>query len=168
MRCRHRQPQRPADDQVGPGQTVTLNSNLVNALNPTYLWCTLPCTTTSNQPQFTFAPDLDSYAVGLAWEGGCLATDFVTFVLPVGIPQASVGEFSLSPNPATDFLTLRVSRPLASPAQIRLLNPLGQQVRSFEMTGKEQVLSLEGLSKGVYLLEFSRDASKEVRRVLIR
>ncbi len=71
---------------------------------------------------------------------------------------------NIFPNPANDLLVIRHSSPQPLPAL--LTQPDGRIILKFE-AGQYHPLSLKGLSKGMYLLSFSKDGKWVSRKLLI-
>jgi hypothetical protein len=62
--------------------------------------------------------------------------------------------FSISPNPATDYLTLHFAGSVAL-SQIRIINLLGEIKYSSLITGTETNLNVSALAQGIYFIEVS-------------
>ncbi len=70
-------------------------------------------------------------------------------------------DFTLFPNPATNFVRL------SSPVEIvNIFNVNGQLVKS--VNGNVQLINVENLQKGFYLVEVNTGKEKQIKRMLIR
>lgn len=96
--------------------------------------------------------------------------------LSVGItPNQSIAEYvvlkniQIYPVPTYGLLTLKVDAERKATAQIKLMNILGKELlqQKVEITAgvNETALNLEGLAKGIYILEIESNGEKLVRRV---
>lgn len=77
------------------------------------------------------------------------------------------GRISLSPNPATDAVTVQYGD--VAVQQIQLFDPAGRLVRSYEAIPSENVtLPLSGLQSGMYLLQFTTTGGRWVEKLVVR
>lgn len=72
--------------------------------------------------------------------------------IPVGIEEVKEVEFSVSPNPATDFLTVNINEKIT----LKLFNSAGKLVREED----ENTMNVSDLSRGAYLLEIRGSGNK--------
>ncbi|HVN58323.1 MAG TPA: T9SS type A sorting domain-containing protein [Bacteroidales bacterium] len=70
--------------------------------------------------------------------------------------------FSLYPNPASDFLTLKVEGDNISGLFYRLLDTSGKLLGTGQLTGNETIIQMSSLPPSVYILKIS-SGSKPVR-----
>ena len=90
------------------------------------------------------------------------------------VPKTSVGvknpatqlDFSLSPNPASQFCVVRLSRPPARDCMLRLLNVAGQLIQDLQFFSGEITLDLAGLPPGIYVVEIHTGEGTGVRRLV--
>lgn len=68
--------------------------------------------------------------------------------------QASNGTFLVYPTMANDYITVRLPEPNTKPAQVRIVNTLGQIVKRDVLAAEtyEQTIQLDGLVSGEYML----------------
>jgi len=74
------------------------------------------------------------------------------------------------PNPARNLVNLSLQRPLATRADVRLLNAQGQVMQQYQMaTGQQQLeMNTAALSAGVYLVELNAEESVHTQKVIIQ
>lgn len=79
-------------------------------------------------------------------------------------------KLSISPNPATDELTLRFSTPLSGELGIRLLNAQGQIVQRFgRVPAMDAVpVSVANLPRGVYFVVVENEGVRATRKVVVQ
>jgi len=79
----------------------------------------------------------------------------------------------ISPNPASDFVLIDYELSEFSDVKIRMINTLGQEVKTFANTsqtsGTHQLKpSLKGLSPGLYFINFQINNNNIVRKMIVR
>ncbi len=79
-------------------------------------------------------------------------------------------DFSIIPNPANDFAQLNVNSSLTGRFQLRIFNVLGQSMSEEAIhlfQGENQIpLNMNGLSKGIYLINLSQGNRSITRRLV--
>lgn len=73
---------------------------------------------------------------------------------------------SVSPNPATDKITLQLKNAPAADALVAVYTITGQQVIRQKVTATNTDIALNGLTKGVYLLSYYADGARETLRII--
>ncbi|PSK92058.1 T9SS type A sorting domain-containing protein [Taibaiella chishuiensis] len=73
---------------------------------------------------------------------------------------------SVSPNPATDRITLQLKSAPAADAAVTIYSVTGRQVLHQKITATRTDIPLEGLTKGIYLLAYTADGKRETLRVV--
>lgn len=136
-----------SDVTIPQGSDITLDAG-----NPgeSYLWSTGATTQTIK------ANTTGTYSVTVTNSHGCSASDaIVVTVEPVGVNGVTAinGVLNLHPNPARDQVTIRVNDAKLIGSTLSLVDAFGRVVRTVQATGKEHVLSLDGLATGIYLLK---------------
>lgn len=95
----------------------------------------------------------------------------VGYSLPVEDPQAPIWSFSVYPSPASDIVTAEISMPLYSDVQLRLMNMLGEEVISQQLSVTQQLekvaLDVSGITSGIYYLVAETGTSRQVKKVVI-
>lgn len=86
---------------------------------------------------------------------------------PSGIPEFAGASFSMYPNPATGHLMVTLDAP-GSPAELRLMDPLGRTVLDQVLTGERSVIDLAALGKGPYLVQVRRNERTTTEKLVIR
>lgn len=143
--------------------TVTMD----NGATPfTYVWNSTP---PQNGPTATGLSS-GTYTVTVTDSSGCIFEDDVLVNLVTQVFRLSSGNHvSIYPNPTDGLLELRFELPEARDLQLRLLNPIGQEVlaRNWEnlQSGTRQ-LQLHNLAAGVYILQLS-DGQTTLNKKLI-
>lgn len=83
-----------------------------------------------------------------------------------------IEELIVYPNPATDRLTVEFSLPQAEKIDIRLTDLAGKVLRQNAVDGidgaNQTRISLDGVAKGLYLLEVATPSGKSVRKVTVQ
>jgi len=85
----------------------------------------------------------------------------------IGIAELQSDLFKLYPNPAVNN-AVKVELASNSPATAQLVSITGETVRNFDLTQASNLLDLNGLTTGVYLLKIYQDGALGVKRVVIR
>jgi extracellular elastinolytic metalloproteinase len=98
------------------------------------------------------------------------------YSMPPSIAKASqaenvtvknTGVISVSPNPATNNVTLTISGNKKS-LNVDLVNASGQQIKRFNMIGESLQINLPKLSSGMYYLKISGDGVNETRKLIVQ
>lgn len=77
---------------------------------------------------------------------------FIVNVLPcTGISENSFQQFSVSPNPFNDRISLSFNNPHNSTAFLKIFNSIGEAVLEKEISLEDQTLELTSLPQGIYL-----------------
>lgn len=91
--------------------------------------------------------------------------------LNVGVKEQNANDFNLVvfPNPASDHLTVKYNDLKAEDATLKLINSLGQVVIEENLNADccSKDLNIEGLPKGIYLLQIKGKTLSEVKKVMI-
>lgn len=90
----------------------------------------------------------------------------------VGIKDLEAnGLLKIWPNPATDQFYLRYGRPVGTNATVEVFNALGERVlatkRTFSSADNVEVLNVEGLGQGIYLVRVVADGTTSTQRITI-
>ncbi len=162
----------PPDTTVCLYDTVTLDAG-----NPgsSYLWSNGAVERTISFSTTGIGYDSQVYSVEVVNANGCKGQATINVIFTndacTGIDEtAEAGNFILFPNPARDFLRIRQVRYLGETAGV-LLSPLGKTLRTFQLSGSEQLSSadidLAGIPKGIYLVRFSNPLFTQVYKLVI-
>lgn len=84
-------------------------------------------------------------------------------VIPTLDPAA---QFSLSPNPASDFVVLRRSH--STPGRLSILDATGREVMQREIPGKSTKVETSALAPGIYFLRLTTDRGHSTQKLLVR
>jgi hypothetical protein len=97
------------------------------------------------------------------------------FHLRMGQSSLASGSAALTltmmPNPATDQVTVLINAPQDGEGVIRLISVTGQEMRQVKVASVKDasvVVSLDGIASGMYLVEFTTNGNKVVRRLVKR
>lgn len=82
----------------------------------------------------------------------------------VGVAEATVGTFSLYPNPATSSVTLDG---LTTGSTINLMDAVGRMVGSFAANAERMEIPVSGLGKGMYLVQVMDSGSTGTARLIV-
>lgn len=86
----------------------------------------------------------------------------------VGIEEGlESNDVRIYPNPNNGEFTVEIHRPIEKGARITLFNSLGQEVYGTILIGEKANLTLNGLTKGVYLLRVNSDDASTIRKVVV-
>lgn len=111
-----------------------------------------------------------TYSVTVTDANGCPVGSLYTIGNSVGIrEQVSNGDFSVSPNPATSTITLDKTFNSHVPAEITVLNMLGEKVMTVQAeasNGLHTVLNVSDLPSGIYYIEISSPEGKSLSRFI--
>ena len=116
-----------------------------------FQWVSCPnFTPLANQTNPAFSPlQNGSYAV-IATDGGCSDTSDCVTVSNIGLSEGTSLRLTASPNPASDWTEIWLSRDVR---QLELVNMLGQRVRAFTQVPAGVLrVNLSGLPSGLYLV----------------
>ncbi len=76
-------------------------------------------------------------------------------------------EVKVFPNPASDQVILSLDQNISGNANLQLFNSLGQQVRTFTLTGNRFSFPVGDLPEGVYILRLSYEGEEVVKRFIV-
>ncbi len=83
----------------------------------------------------------------------------------VGINDVEKVEFSIFPNPATDYVLLTI--PKAIKARMRILDVNGKLVKSDSFSGDRKQVNLGDLENGLYFIEIQDENSTIVKKLVV-
>ena len=77
--------------------------------------------------------------------------------------------YLLFPNPTDGVVNIWFENELERGADIRVFNSIGQLMRNYGVTrlGKQYVLNLSNLDRGIYILQFDDGTDKWVERIIV-
>jgi len=102
---------------------------------------------------------------GLALYQSPLSTDGEVGAVEVG----QLLEFEVFPNPATDFITVKLTDGTFADPGFRMFNALGQLVKSGRLQqGGDGQIDISQISPGIYFIEIKRGERTGVKRVFIQ
>lgn len=79
--------------------------------------------------------------------------------------NATISQWEMFPNPANEMLY--VSNPAGGNFQLNLIDLSGRTVRSETLNGTQAKISLDGLGRGVYLVEVVSEKGRGVKRLVV-
>jgi len=91
-----------------------------------------------------------NYSVTVTDALGCTTSATVT-VVSTGINETNVLNFSIIPNPASDFLQINLNKKLN--AEYTIIDIQGKKVLNAQCFSNQIILNLESLAKGIYTLQ---------------
>jgi hypothetical protein len=80
--------------------------------------------------------------------------------------QASVNAFSISPNPASDFVSFDLEESYAKSADYRVFDLLGNQLLAGNLNGPHTRIALQSLQSGVYMVKCTSASGCQTRRLV--
>ncbi|WP_340170298.1 S8/S53 family peptidase [Lacinutrix sp.] len=84
----------------------------------------------------------------------------------LSVKTNNISNFIMYPNPTKDQVNINLSG-INNKATIKIHNLLGQQVLAKELTQKKSTVSLNNLSKGLYLVTIKTKNHKSVKKLII-
>lgn len=147
---------------------VTLAGNTLSAVatNAMYQWldCNNNNAEINGEQGATFSPDLSgNYAVEVT-QNGCTDVSICTQVSLAEIEELSKAGFLIHPKPSKGFFTVSWSE--TENKTIRVLNALGQEIRTVHTYGVQMNLNIKLLS-GIYFIELSGENQPALRQRII-
>lgn len=109
-----------------------------------------------------------TYTVTVTDDNGCETTASITLKLTTGLADviASGFSFQLFPNPASDEVTIALSR-WTPGVSIRIRNILGQEILSNLITAQQTRYDLSPLATGVYVVEIREGEATLIKELVI-
>lgn len=150
--------------------SVTLSGNTLTAVSSggTYEW--LNCSTglsviAGETAQSFIAPANGSYAMKIS-ENGCIDTSSCYTFTTVGIDQNNDSEFSIFPNPATDYVTIKLTN--SENTIVRIIDIKGAEQSVFNTNGMASVLlDLSKLEAGIYVIQVINNSKVTSKQLVI-
>ena len=151
------------DATGGQSNGSAMISNTTGGTSPyTYLWSTGATTST-----ITGVPG-GNYTVTITDAYGCTLLSSVTVVSTItGVPNVGAGiSFTLSPNPASDQLTVTLDKTSAE-MSVSMKNVLGQTLVNKAITDQNTTLNISLYANGVYFVEVKQGDKQAVKQFII-
>jgi hypothetical protein len=126
------------------------NSPCVNAGNNSFLPADILTDLDGNERIMENIVDLGAYEYGVT---GTVATS-----------EASPMNFSIFPNPAHGSFFIKTD---GNPVEARLINTHGQLLKSWRIKDNIELVNVEGIPSGLYLISIIKDAKKYELKILI-
>jgi len=150
--------------------SVTISGNTITAFSSggTYEW--LNCSTAfsvigGETAQSFTAPANGSYAMKIS-ENGCIDTSSCYTFTTIGVDQYDDSEFSIFPNPATDFVTVKLA--YSENTIIRIMDTKGSEQSEFNTSGKASLLlDLSNLEAGIYIIQVITNSHTTSKQLVI-
>jgi hypothetical protein len=151
----------PSTATLCAGGCANLNANASGGLGQyTYTWSP----TTSTLSFATVCPSVTSVYTLTLKDTCCtvVLTKTVTVNSCSGIGENNSlnSEFTIYPNPAKNFVTIRTN--VAKTKEARIINGIGQEVMRIELTKEQTHIDVSKLSKGIYFVKIDDVISKLV------
>lgn len=156
--------------------SATLCSNASN-LTPTLIDGAVTGTFTSTPAGLTLdassglvtasSSTIGTYTVQFASDVANTCNDSTTVSITIqdcaGLPEYLSSAFSVSPNPAKDFITVSMSDNISADAVIRLMTAEGKEVETRVVSSnKEEVFNVSNLEAGIYFVQLADKIEKVV------
>jgi hypothetical protein len=141
------------------------DSVLCAASCETYVWF-LNGNAISNQNSCLQVTQNGSYSVACINQQGC-ASDTAIYVLSdLAVDPLNLSDmYSISPNPADDFVAVRIPNEAAG-MEYFVLDEQGRELLSGKVELTESHISLKNLSDGVYFIRLQKEGVAVIRRVV--
>ena len=134
--------------QWGYDDLTTLDSTLIpGEINPNYF---------NSQPDFNHL----SYWV-MTNHNGCFQKTY--FNIPTGVTNVNEGNgvnLKLYPNPATDIINIEINSSITGNVQVNVMNLVGQNISTVDMSNHSANLDISSLPAGVYLVDCIQNGVK--------
>lgn len=88
--------------------------------------------------------------------------------IPAGVEDFTDKMFSVWPNPANDVLNISFRDGVEKNASASIYDIQGRLVRNVALTGADNQLDVQGLSKGVYVVSVTNGSKTDVQKVVIK
>jgi hypothetical protein len=89
-------------------------------------------------------------------------------IVPTGISQITMQEFSIYPNPTFDNVTIKMNSDERIPAMISVSDMMGQQIIETPYDYPQSDISLKPLTPGVYILKIQSPEFSITRKIIKR
>ena len=86
----------------------------------------------------------------------------------VGINEIKIADFDISPNPANDFINLKIGNDFDQNGSISIYNIIGKKVLNHFYSGQQTTLDINTLENGVYLIKIEDESGNKKTRKLIK
>ena len=97
-----------------------------------------------------------SYNYTIVDSNHCSKTGTVTISFSNAIAQLTKEQVSIYPNPATNTITIYIGQNFEEGKTIRVINTLGEEVKSWTTKNKVQTESVSDLASGVYTIKIDK------------
>jgi hypothetical protein len=130
-----------------------------------YIWTGGPGATT---PNYTVFPQVTTtYTLAGTDNNGCSKTVQVTQLVAtcIGIEEQSplAGLLSIYPNPSQGEFTIQAETDM----NISILNELGQTVKTFSLSQKENKVQIHDLANGIYFIRAEKDGNTGIKKIIL-
>lgn len=168
---------------VNPGDTVSFANNTLSITPPSYQWSITPNTgwqytsatnATSESPVVIFNNtgfyDVQLVATNSRGADTLLIPSYIEVKMPVGLESSAAPETEIKifPNPieANQSLSLRSSNPIK---EIRLISLDGKElIQKLPANPLVEELKLQGISKGIYIIQIELENTTKSKKIIIR
>ncbi|MDO9511818.1 MAG: PKD domain-containing protein [Bacteroidales bacterium] len=170
-------PALPVVGFIANNQTIVVNNSVqftdqTAGVGPlTYKWSFeggTPATSTVQNPLVLYSTvgvwDVKLVVTNAGGSDSLTKTDYITVGINPGIIGNLSNSFTLSPNPAREFINLDHA---FNRADITIFSLLGKKVAQYSTTSKRSRVSISHLPQGVYLVKLVSDQGEELTRKLI-
>ncbi|KAB1061810.1 T9SS type A sorting domain-containing protein [Salibacter halophilus] len=97
-----------------------------------------------------------------SWKRGCIAYN--------SVPDRDLTEnssFKLYPNPAENYVKVEFSVDQKSTSRVEVFNTLGAMVRSQKVSDNREIIQLDNMPAGIYLIRVSGSEVNETKRLIV-
>jgi len=78
-----------------------------------------------------------------------------------------LANFSIYPNPATDYLYIKIPKPYINQAELTLFSATGVLIRKEHLTKNHQAMPIKDLAKGVYFAHLTNEKGYSIQKIII-
>lgn len=140
-------PMQVTEQVTYPGCSTCCDGNVnlnINGGTPVYTYSWTPTYPGAGN----FCPGTYNYCVTDA--NGCSVCDTVVVLNPLGVAENLNGDFTVSPNPANDFI--RVQRTTNEPTVVLIRDVSGKLIREYSLNSESFSMDIAAFAEGVYFV----------------
>ncbi|MEO6902831.1 MAG: DUF4397 domain-containing protein [Bacteroidia bacterium] len=114
-------------------------------------------------------PATNQNAAGFALIGVLPNGTVVIFSNVTGVDKINLANFSVYPNPTTDFVQINFSETIASASKVTITNTIGQEVKSEIIPNgtSNYIIKTADLSKGIYFIRTTVGKSASTQKLIV-
>jgi PKD repeat protein len=130
-------------------------------------------TSTDQDPWHTYTAAGDYSVMLIAYNSSypadtLIRPDYIHVLNPSGINNIQAAGIKIYPNPFSDHISIKMSKPAENISAVRIFDISGRVLKNIPISANQNklLLSAKELNKGIYLLEIISDSGKVVYKVV--